>query len=148
MHGLRGKPGKRAKPSPLKQRILARYEKRYPNFGPSLAAEYLAAKRMTVAHETLRRWPSAQGKPRLQRRRGDRPILSWLLPNRTVLQMDQTIIKPYVCPCKPRRRSVEYFQKNIGQRRKREVQASDCSWFISFSDAFYRVLFNEFFGGR
>jgi hypothetical protein len=69
VHGLRGKPGKRAMASALKQRILARYEERYPDFGPTLAAEYLAAEGMEVDHETLRRWRLAQGKPRLRRRR-------------------------------------------------------------------------------
>lgn len=69
VHGLRGKPGKRAIASTLKQRILARYEERYPDFGPTLAAEYLAAEGMAVDHETLRRWRLAQGKPRLRRRR-------------------------------------------------------------------------------
>ena len=69
VHGLRGKPGKRAKPAPLKQRILARYQERYPDFGPTLAAEYLAAEGLVVDHETLRRWRLAQGKPRLRRRR-------------------------------------------------------------------------------
>lgn len=69
VHGLRGKPGKRAKPSQLKERILARYEERYADFGPTLAAEYLGAEGMVVDHETLRRWRLAQGKPRLRRRR-------------------------------------------------------------------------------
>jgi hypothetical protein len=69
VHGLRGKPGKRAKPAKLKTRILARYEERYPDFGPTLAAEYLAAEGMLVDHETLRRWRLAQGKPMLRRRR-------------------------------------------------------------------------------
>lgn len=69
VHGLRGKPGKRAIPSALKQRILARYEERYPDFGPTLAREYLAAEGLVVDHETLRRWRLAQGKPRLRRRR-------------------------------------------------------------------------------
>lgn len=68
-HGSRGKPGKRAKPAKLKARILARYEERYPDFGPTLAAEYLAAEGMVVDHETLRRWRLAQGKPMLRRRR-------------------------------------------------------------------------------
>jgi len=63
VHGLRGKPGKRAIASSLKQRILARYEARYPDFGPTLAAEYLAAEGMVVDHETLRRWRLAQGRP-------------------------------------------------------------------------------------
>jgi hypothetical protein len=69
VHGLRGKPGKRAIASALKARILARYEERYPDFGPTLAAEYLAAEGLLVDHETLRRWRLAQGKPRLRRRR-------------------------------------------------------------------------------
>jgi hypothetical protein len=69
VHGLRGKPGPRAIGSALKKRILARYEERYPDFGPTLAAEYLAAEGMEVDHETLRRWRLAQGKPRLRRRR-------------------------------------------------------------------------------
>lgn len=69
VHGLRGKPGKRGIASTLKQRILARYEERYPDFGPTLAAEYLAAEGMVVDHETLRRWRLAQGNPRLRRRR-------------------------------------------------------------------------------
>ena len=69
VHGLRGKPGQRTKPNALKQRILARYEERDPDFGPTLAAEYLAAEGLEVDHETLRRWRLAQGKPRLRRRR-------------------------------------------------------------------------------
>jgi len=69
VHRLRGKPGKRAIASGLKQRILARYEERYDDFGPTLAAEYLAAEGMKVDHETLRRWRLATGKPRLRRRR-------------------------------------------------------------------------------
>lgn len=69
VHGSRGRPGKRAKPAKLKARILARYEERYPDFGPTLAAEYLAAEGMLVDHETLRRWRLAQGKPMMRRRR-------------------------------------------------------------------------------
>jgi hypothetical protein len=69
VHGARGKPGKRAKPAKLKARMLARYEQRYPDFGPTLAAEYLADEGMVVDHETLRRWRLAEGKPRLRRRR-------------------------------------------------------------------------------
>jgi len=69
VHGSRGKPGKRAKPFKLKARILARYEERYPDFGPTLAAEYLGAEGMVIDHETLRRWRLAQGKPMMRRRR-------------------------------------------------------------------------------
>lgn len=73
VHGSRGKPGKRAKPAKLRARILARYEERYPDFGPTLAAEYLAAEGMVVDHETLRRWRLAQGKPMMRRRRQRKP---------------------------------------------------------------------------
>ena len=69
VHGARGKPGKHAKPAELRARILARYEERYPDFGPTLAAEYLAEEGLKVDHETLRRWLLAQGKPRMRRRR-------------------------------------------------------------------------------
>lgn len=69
VHRSRGQPGKRAKPAKLKARVLARYEERYPDFGPTLAAEYLAEEGLVVDHETLRRWRLAQGKPRLRRRR-------------------------------------------------------------------------------
>lgn len=69
VHELRGKPGPRATPAKLKARILARYAERYPDFGPTLAAEYLAAEGMVVDHETLRRWRLAQGKPMMRRRR-------------------------------------------------------------------------------
>jgi len=68
-HAARGKPGKRAKPAELKARILTRYDERYPDFGPTLAAEYLAEEGLKVDHETLRRWLLAKGKPRLRRRR-------------------------------------------------------------------------------
>jgi transposase len=69
VHGARGKPGKRAKPAELKARILARYDERYPDFGPTLAAEYMAEEGLVVDHETLRRWLWAKGKPRMRRRR-------------------------------------------------------------------------------
>jgi transposase len=69
VHAARGKPGKRGKPAELKARILARYEERYPDFGPTLAAEHMAEEGLVVDHETLRRWLLAQGKPRLRRRR-------------------------------------------------------------------------------
>jgi hypothetical protein len=51
--------------------VLARYEQRYPDFGPTLAAEYLAGEGLRVDHETLRRWLIAQG-TRKVRRRGQR----------------------------------------------------------------------------
>ena len=69
VHRLRGQPGLRRKPPKLRARILARVEERYPDFGPTLAAEYLAKDGMTVDHETLRRWLLAEGQRTVRRRR-------------------------------------------------------------------------------
>jgi transposase len=71
VHRSRGRPSPRRKPAALRQRVLARYEQRYPDFGPTLAAEYLAEEGLAVDHETLRRWLIAQG-TRKVRRRGQR----------------------------------------------------------------------------
>ena len=69
VHRLRGLPGLRRKPPKLRARILARHEERYPDFGPTLAAEYLAEEGLVVDHETLRRWLLATGKRTVRRRR-------------------------------------------------------------------------------
>jgi hypothetical protein len=71
VHRSRGRPSPRRKPVALRQRVLARYTQRYPDFGPTLAAEYLAGEGLAVDHETLRRWLIAQG-TRSVRRRGQR----------------------------------------------------------------------------
>jgi hypothetical protein len=49
--------------------VLTRYAERYPDFGPTLAAEYLQADGLKVDHETLRRWLLAEGKRTVRRRR-------------------------------------------------------------------------------
>jgi len=69
VHRLRGKPGQRRKPPDLRAKILARYEERYGDFGPTLAAEYLAKEGLVVDHETLRRWLLAEQKRTVRRRR-------------------------------------------------------------------------------
>ena len=69
VHRLRGKLGKRCKPAKLRAKILARYEARYADFGPTLAAEYLAEEKLMVDHETLRRWLLAANKRTVRRRR-------------------------------------------------------------------------------
>ena len=71
VHRSRGRPSPRRKPPELRQRVLARYEERYGDFGPTLAAEYLAGEGLGVDHETLRRWLIAEG-TRKVRRRGQR----------------------------------------------------------------------------
>lgn len=69
LHGLKGKPSNRALPNEQRQRMLDLYREHYADFGPTLAAEYLAARhglplsRETVRKELLREglW---QAKPR------------------------------------------------------------------------------------
>ena len=71
VHRSRGRPSPRRKSPALRRRVLARYQQRYPDFGPTLAAEYLAGEGLSVDHETLRRWLIAQG-TRKVRRQGQR----------------------------------------------------------------------------
>src|ERR1035441_6211981 len=71
VHRSRGRPSPRRKPPEIRRRVLARYEERYGDFGPTLAAEYLAGEGLGVDHETLRRWLIAEG-TRKVRRRGQR----------------------------------------------------------------------------
>lgn len=69
VHRGRGKASNRRKAAPLRERILARYRTRYPDFGPTLASEYLAEEGLVVDHETLRRWLVAEGLWQKRRRR-------------------------------------------------------------------------------
>ncbi len=68
VHRHRGQPGRRRKPAALRAKILARVAARYPDFGPTLAAEYLAQEKLAVDHETLRRWLLAAGRRTVRRR--------------------------------------------------------------------------------
>ncbi len=56
VHQGRGRPSNRAKPAEFKAVVLARYQERYPDFGPTLAAEKLALDGHAIDHETLRGW--------------------------------------------------------------------------------------------
>ena len=69
VHRLRGRPSLRRLAPQLRARVLARCDERYWDFGPTLAAEYLAADGLKVDHETLRRWLLAEGKRTVRRRR-------------------------------------------------------------------------------
>jgi hypothetical protein len=55
-HQSCGKASGRAKPKNVRTSILARYQERYRDFGPTLAAEKLTEEGFPVDHETLRRW--------------------------------------------------------------------------------------------
>lgn len=69
VHRLRDKPSPRGRESEFRERVLARYEKQYPDFGPTLAAEHLAREGLKLDHETLRRWLLAKGFWSVQRSR-------------------------------------------------------------------------------
>ena len=69
VHRSRGAPSPRQLSPALRERVLARYAARYPDFGPTLAAEYLAAEGLVVDHETLRRWWVASERRSVRRRR-------------------------------------------------------------------------------
>lgn len=69
VHRGRGRPSNRGAPDELRRRVVERYDERYPDFGPTLAAEKLATEGLVVDHETLRRWLVAAGKWKRQRKR-------------------------------------------------------------------------------
>lgn len=61
LHGLRGRVSNRKTDASLRQRIVERYRQRYGDFGPTLAAEYLAKEGLQVSVETLRSWLKSAG---------------------------------------------------------------------------------------
>ena len=71
VHRLRGQRSHRARSAAQRQAILARCRERYPDFGPTLATEYLEGDGHLIDHETLRRWLIAEGQwqPRRPRHR-------------------------------------------------------------------------------
>jgi Integrase core domain. len=69
LHLGRGRPSNRGRAAAVKQKVLLRYQERYEDFGPTLAAEKLVAEGHTVDHETLRRWLLQAGLWRKRRKR-------------------------------------------------------------------------------
>jgi hypothetical protein len=69
VHRSRGKPGTRRKGGRFRQQVLARFGKRYSDFGPTFAAEKLQEEGLAVDHETLRRWLIAKGSWTVGRKR-------------------------------------------------------------------------------
>ncbi len=69
VHLGRGRAGNRGKDTKTRKRVLARYQERYPDFGPTLAAEHLSREGLKVDHETLRRWLLGKGLWTIKRRR-------------------------------------------------------------------------------
>ena len=56
VHRGRGRPSNRQYPAEFRQAVLRRYQERYPDFGPTLAAEKLGLEGYALDHETLRHW--------------------------------------------------------------------------------------------
>lgn len=56
VHRARGTASNRQTDAKVRERILKRYQERYPDFGPTLAAEHLSREGLKIDHETLRRW--------------------------------------------------------------------------------------------
>jgi len=69
VHRSRGRPGVRRKDPKVRRQALARYEKGYADFGPTLAAEHLQEEGLEVDHETLRRWLIEKGLWQVGRKR-------------------------------------------------------------------------------
>jgi transposase len=60
-HRLRGRGSNRRIEAAERSAILKRYQERYGDFGPTLAAEYLAKEKLAVPVQTLRRWLIEEG---------------------------------------------------------------------------------------
>ena len=69
MHRRRPQPGPRRKKTEFRERVLARFQERYADFGPTLAAEKLAEEGLGIDHETLRRWLAEAGRWTVGRKR-------------------------------------------------------------------------------
>jgi transposase len=69
IHRSRGRPSNRKIPTVQQERIISEVRRQYADFGPTLAAEKLAAQGLPISRETLRQWMSQAGlwKPRRQR---------------------------------------------------------------------------------
>ena len=68
-HRLRGRPSNRKADEAKRHEVLQRYRERYEDFGPTLAAEYLAQDGLKVSVETLRGWLLAAGLWQTKRKR-------------------------------------------------------------------------------
>lgn len=69
VHLSRGRPSNRGYKPAVKQAVLGRYQERYPDFGPTLAAEKLEGDGYKIDHETLRGWLQQAGLWRKRRKR-------------------------------------------------------------------------------
>jgi transposase len=75
VHRLRGQPSNRKVDDTKRRQVLQRYQECYADFGPTLAAEYLAKEGLPVSVETLRGWLLSAG---LWEKKRKRPVhRSW-----------------------------------------------------------------------
>ena len=75
VHQGRGRTSNRSKDVEVRKAIIGRYQERYEDFGPTLAAEKLAKEGYEVDHETLRRWLIKEKLWKKRRKRS--PHRSW-----------------------------------------------------------------------
>src|SRR5688572_22416394 len=69
VHGATGKASNRTTRPEVRQAVVTRYQQRYSDFGPTLAAEKLLEDGFSIDHETLRRWLLEEGLWQRQRKR-------------------------------------------------------------------------------
>jgi len=69
VHRLRGQPSNRQLGGQLREQVLEIYQKELVDFGPTLASEVLEERGLVVSADTLRRWLTASGLWKRQRRR-------------------------------------------------------------------------------
>ena len=69
VHRSRGRLSNRRFTAEVRKAIIGRYKERYPDFGPTLACEYLAKDGWDLNPETLRRWLLSEGLWKRRRRR-------------------------------------------------------------------------------
>jgi len=69
LHRLGGRPSNRKIAGKLRERLLTRLQRRYADFGPTLAAEHLAQDGLSVSRETVRRLMAAAGLWQARRRK-------------------------------------------------------------------------------
>ncbi len=69
IHRSRDRASNRGLSAGMRVKVLERYQEKYPDFGPTLACEYLAKEGLLLDHETLRRWLLSEGLWKKKRRR-------------------------------------------------------------------------------
>ena len=125
-HRLRGRPSHRATPDAEKDQVLALVRDRYPDFGPTFAAEKLHENHaITVDHESLRRWMTAAG---LWRVHGG-PLTAHVWRERKACRGEMT-------------------QADGSLHRWFEDRAPACVLLVFIDDATSELLWAEFVGGE